>query len=183
MINSKYILAFACIVFFISCKKDFLQRDPKVAIDVDKLFSDPKLAAGFGDNTYTFLINDYARLQGPRGTTGEFSDEAISNAGLLAVTVMNTGQYLSPSAFDVIDTYPRMYRGIRNANFMLANMDRVPWTNSPEYNPAYIKGEQLYLRAFFYFDSRANAWNVTARSEMANTARVPSALTPTPLRR
>lgn len=152
MRNIKYIVAFLSLISVFSCKKDFLQRDPQVAIDVEKLFNDPKLAAGFGDNTYTFLINDYARLFGVKGTTGEFSDEAISNSGVPAVTVMNTGQYLSPSAFDVIDTYSKMYRGIRNANFMLENMDRVPWGNAPEYNPVYIRGEQLYLRAFFYFE-------------------------------
>lgn len=153
MKHSIYILVLFCLAIFISCKKDFLQRDPKVAIDFEKLFSDPKLAAGFGDNTYTFLINDYARMQAAhQGTTGEFADEAISNTGVPAVTVMNTGQFLSPNAFDVVTPYTILYRGIRNANFMLANMDRVPWENSPEYNAAHIKGEQLYLRAFFYFE-------------------------------
>jgi hypothetical protein len=97
------------------------------------------LAAGFGDNSYTFLISDYARLQAAhQGTTGEFSDEAISNTGVAAVTVMNTGQFLSPNAFDVINPYTTLYRGIRNANFMLANMDRVPWENSQEYNPCIV---------------------------------------------
>lgn len=146
-----YITVIISLFFFTSCKKDFLQRNPSVPIDVAKVFSDPKLAAGFGDNSYSFLINDYARLQAShQGTTGEFTDEAISNTGIVPVSLMNTGQFLHPSAVDVSSTYSTMYKGIRNANFMLANMDRVSWTS--DYNPAYIKGEQLFLRAFFYFE-------------------------------
>ena len=147
----KYILVLFTIVIFISCKKDFLQRDPGVPINFDKLFSDPILAAGFGDNTYSFLINDYARfVAAHQGTTGEFADEAISNTGLLPVSLVNSGQFQNPSAFDVSTTYPNMYRGIRNANIMLANIDRVPWNTN--YNPKFIKGEQIFLRAFFYFE-------------------------------
>ncbi len=151
MKSIKYLFVLTGLFFLLSCKKDFLQRDPEVAIDEEKLFNDPKLAAGFADNTYSFLISDYARLQAAhQGTTGEFTDEAVSNTGIAPVSVMNTGQFLSPNAFDVVNPYSVLYRGIRNANFMLANIDRVPWT--PDYNAAYIKGEQLFLRAFFYFE-------------------------------
>jgi hypothetical protein len=146
-----YILAAISALFLFSCKKDFLQRDPGVPIDYAKLFSDPKQAAGFGDNSYNFLINDYARFVGAhQGTTSEFTDEAVSNTGLAPVSVMNNGQFLSPNAFDVINPYTMMYRGIRNANVMLANIEKVPWTSV--YNPEYIRGEQLFLRAFFYFE-------------------------------
>jgi hypothetical protein len=146
-----YFLAVISSLLLFSCKKDFLQRDPGVPIDYDKLFSDPKLAAGFGDNSYNFLINDYARFVGAhQGTTAEFTDEAISNTGLAPVSVMNSGQFLSPNAFDVINPYSTMYRGIRNANIMLANIERVPWNKI--YNPEYIRGEQLFLRAFFCFE-------------------------------
>jgi len=147
----KYTLVLFTVITLVSCKKDFLQRDPGVPIDFDKLFSDPTLAAGFGDNTYSFLISDYARfVAAHQGTTGEFADEAISNTGLLPVSLVNTGQFLNPNAFDVANTYPNMYRGIRNANIMLANIDRVPWNTN--YNQKFIKGEQLFLRAFFYFE-------------------------------
>ncbi len=146
-----YKLAVLCLVCVTACKKDFLQRNPDVPIDREKLFSDPRLAAGFGDNSYSFLINDYARFVGAhQGTTGEFADEAISNTGLRPVSVMNSGQFLSTDAFDVVTPYTNMYRGIRNANVMLANINRVPWTQ--EYNPVYIRGEQLFLRAFFYYE-------------------------------
>lgn len=137
-------------VLFASCKKDFLQRDPGVPIDFNKLFSDPLLAAGFADNTYSFLLNDYARLTTQNGMTSQFSDESISNTGDVVVNVINSGRFTHTSATDVINVYAQMYRGIRNANVTLGNIDRVPWT--PPLNPKFIRGEQLFLRAFFYFE-------------------------------
>ena len=146
----QYCLAFILLVTAASCKKDFLQRDTGVPIDIDKLFSDPRLAAGFGDNSYSFLVKEYGRMNAYRGTTGQFSDEAISNNGEGGVSSINTGQFLLSTATDVVGVYNSMYQGIRNTNVMLANIERVPWT--AEYNPRYIKGEQLFLRAFFYFE-------------------------------
>lgn len=146
------ILLLITIVLLGSCKKDFLQRDPGVPIDYNKLFSDPQLAAGFGDNTYNFLLNDYARLTAANGMTSQFSDESISNTGDIVVNVINSGRFTNTNATDVINVYGQMYRGIRNANVMLGNIPRVPWTDTLKYNPRYIKGEQLFLRAFFYFE-------------------------------
>lgn len=146
-----YIIALICLVLITGCKKDFLQRDPGVPIDFEKVFSDPTLAAGFGDNSYTFLINDYARLTTANGMTSQFTDESISNSGDIVVDVMNSGRFLHGSATDVVVIYSQMYRGIRNTNVMLANMDRVPWGSTP-HNPNFIRGEQLFLRAFFYFE-------------------------------
>lgn len=152
MKSRSFIVALIVLVLFSACKKDFLQRDPGVPIDYEKLFNDPQLAAGFGDNSYAFLINDYARLASANGMTSQFTDESISNTGEPVVTLINTGQFLNPGASDVAGIYTQMYRGIRNANIMLANIDRVPWTDTALYNPRYIKGEQLFLRAFFYFE-------------------------------
>lgn len=133
-----------------SCKKDFLQRDVGIQSDLDEVFKDPLLASRFGDFTYTLSISDYGRLSGYKGMTSQFTDESIANNGQIEVAAMNTGQFLDPGASDVTGIYSQMYRGIRNANLMLANMGKTPWTDL--YNPNYIKGEQLYLRAYFYFE-------------------------------
>ena len=148
-INIALLFSFALLA---SCKKDFLQRDPGVPIDYDKVFSDAQLAAGFGDNSYNFLLNDYARLTTANGMTSQFTDESISNTGDVVVNVINSGRFTNTSATDVINVYGQMYRGIRNTNVMLANIDRVPWTDPVRYNPKYIRGEQLFLRAFFYYE-------------------------------
>lgn len=149
----KYIAALLCFALIAGCeKKDFLERDPGVPIDFEKIFSNPSLAAGFGDNSYNFLLNDYARLTTANGMTSQFTDESISNTGDIVVNVMNSGSFLHASATDVAVVYPQMYRGIRNANVMLGNMDRVPWNTNTLFDPKFIKGEQLFLRAFFYFE-------------------------------
>ncbi len=133
-----------------SCKKDFLQRDVGIQSDLEEVFKDPLLASRFGDFTYTLSITDYGRLSGYKGMTSQFTDESIANNGQIEVAAMNTGQFLDPGASDVTGIYSQMYRGIRNANLMLSNMGKTPWTDL--YNPDYIRGEQLYLRAYFYFE-------------------------------
>jgi hypothetical protein len=152
-----YFTLIVAIGLLAACKKDFLQRDISVLVDEEKTFNDPILAFGFANNTYTFLINDYARLNvGPsvavpwKGMTGQFADESISNVGESSVQVFNSGNYLSPNATDVVFIYGQMYKGIRNANTMLAKVDDVPWIEP--YNASYIKGEQHFLRAYFYFE-------------------------------
>ena len=145
-----YLLILMATVTMFSCKKDFLQRDVGIQKDLDEVFKDPLLASRFGDLSYTFSISDYGRLSGYKGMTSQFTDESIVNNGQIEVAAMNTGQLLDPGASDVTGIYAQMYRGIRNANLMLANMGKTPWTDL--YNPNYIKGEQLYLRAYFYFE-------------------------------
>ncbi|WP_209435044.1 RagB/SusD family nutrient uptake outer membrane protein, partial [Pedobacter ginsenosidimutans] len=145
-----YLLLLVVLSIGFSCKKDFLQRDVGIQSDLEEVFKDPLLASRFGDFTYTFSISDYGRLSGYKGMTSQFTDESIVNNGQIEVAAMNSGQFLDPGASDVTGIYAQMYRGIRNANLMLTNMDKTPWTDL--YNPNYIKGEQLYLRAYFYFE-------------------------------
>lgn len=133
-----------------SCKKDFLQRDVGLQTTLKDIFGDPLQASRYADNTYTYSINDYGRLDGYKGMTAQFADEAISNNAQPQVAAMNKGLFLDASATDVVSIYTQMYRGIRNANTTLANMSSTPWT--ADYNPDLIKGEQLYLRAYFYFE-------------------------------
>lgn len=145
-----YLLVLVILVTSYACKKDFLQRDVGIQSDLQQVFKDPLLASRFGDFTYTFSITDYGRLSGYKGMTSQFTDESIANNGQIEVAAMNSGQFLDPGASDVTAIYSQMYQGIRNANLMLANMDKTPWTTL--YNANYIKGEQLYLRAYFYFE-------------------------------
>lgn len=145
-----YLLSLVITITAVSCQKDFLQRDVGIQTDLDQVFKDPLQASRFGDFTYTFSINDYGRLSGYKGMTSQFTDESIANNAQTEVATMNSGQWLDGGASDVTGIYTQMYRGIRNANLMLKMMEKTPWT--PEYNVNYIKGEQLYLRAYFYFE-------------------------------
>lgn len=148
MKTAKYTIILILALAATACKKDFLQRDVGVQVTLDKVFQDPLQASRYADNTYTFSLNDYGRLSGYKGMTSQFTDESIANNAQTEVAVMNKGLFLDAGASDVTGVYTQMYKGIRNANVVLANMDKTPWTS--DYNADYIRGEQLYLRAYFY---------------------------------
>ncbi|NID09318.1 RagB/SusD family nutrient uptake outer membrane protein [Fibrivirga algicola] len=140
---------------FACSNKDFLQRDPGVAITDEAAFSDPVLATRFADNTYNYLLDDYGRLstaQVYKGTTGQFTDEAVFAEILTVhgVVTMNQGNFQDGASTDVNAVYTRMYQGIRNANVMLSRVDGITWTAAQ--NGKLIRAQQLYLRAFFYFE-------------------------------
>ena len=151
MKNSISLLLLGTLLLTASCKKDFLQRDPGVPISEEDVFKDPVLAARFADNSYNFLLDDYGRLEAThKGTTGQFTDEAIFSGGNGAVTPMNQGNFDNPNASDVAGVYTRMYQGIRNVNVMISKIDSVPWTDVQ--SPGLIKAQMHFLRGFFYFE-------------------------------
>lgn len=80
-------------LFSISCKKDYLERTPGVAISEDDIFADPALAARFADNAYNYLITKYVRFNDHRGCTAQASDEAVSGNSEGSVTSLNRGLY------------------------------------------------------------------------------------------
>lgn len=146
----RFLPILAIVSYNTSCKKDFLQRDVGVQATLEEIFQNPLLASRYGDNSYSYSLSDYGRLSGYKGMTSQFTDESIANNAQVEVAVMNKGLFLDNSASDVTGVYSQMFRGIRNVNITLAFMEKTPWT--AEYNPSYIKGEQLYLRAYFYFE-------------------------------
>ena len=133
-----------------ACKKDFLERAPGVNLSLDKVFADPVLASNFGDNSYQFRVNDYHRwgASNTRTSTSHLSDEAVAQGDAAAsVLPFYSGLYHSTTN-DINTVWDASYQGIRNCNVMLANMDKVPWTAAQD--PNRIKGEQYFLRAFYY---------------------------------
>lgn len=158
-------LGIIAVLFLASCDEDYLQRDPGVDQTKEDVFSDPILASRFADRSYFFTINDYGRLgesgQPFRGTTAEFTDEAVSGSMEQAIFVMNKGNWSSNNATDVTTfiissrgtpPYVKMYQGIRNVNVMLEQIDNVPWVKEPRLNKDLIKAQQLFMRAFCYFE-------------------------------
>lgn len=136
-----------------SCKK-YLDRTPGIALDEDKVFSDPVQAARFADNAYNYLINDYVRFNDHRGCTSQASDEAVSGNSEYTVTTLNRGLYFdhSTAAYlnDIGDVWGNMYAGIAVTNKMLDKIGGVP---AAAIFPAQrVEGEMRFLRAFFYFE-------------------------------
>lgn len=144
-------------VLFISCKKDYLQRDLGAALIADSVFSNADYLSNFADNSYNYMIDDFGHLNAPnyvKGTTGQFSDEAVGSSAAdfsPFLTAMTKGTFLAPNATDVVDMYERMYEGIRNVNVTLSKIDSVNWSGA-NYSPDLIRAQMYFLRAFFYFE-------------------------------
>lgn len=143
------------LLVFTACKEDFLERAPGVNLSEEEVFSDPVLAAQFGDNSYSFRINDYMRFATDQASTAQLSDEAVHGASHSSIMPFYNGLYHSivenNAAFnDIGYVWDQSYKGIRNCNVMLSRMDDVPWASGQD--PNRIKGEQRFLRAFYYFE-------------------------------
>ncbi len=141
---------------FSGCDDKFLNVAPDVALNEEKVFADPVMAAQFADNAYSFLPDDYLRFNEGNGVA-QASDEAVGiDVTNPMLYTLSKGLYHDHSAYtalainDISGIYDRCYAGIRVVNKMLTRMDEVKW--KPEQNPKSIKGEMYYLRAFMYFE-------------------------------
>ena len=155
----KHLAVFLITIGFVSCKKDFLERTPGVAINEDEIFADPALAARFADNAYNYLIHKYVRFNDHRGCVAQASDEAVSGNSEGTVTSLNRGLYHEHSTMaslnDIGDVWERMYMGIAITNTMLANIAIVPPSPNasvPIFNPTRVEGEMRFIRALSYFE-------------------------------
>ncbi|MBE9461663.1 RagB/SusD family nutrient uptake outer membrane protein [Dyadobacter subterraneus] len=141
---------------FSGCDDKFLNVAPDVALNEEKVFADPVMAAQFADNAYSFLPDDYLRFNEGNGVA-QASDEAVGiDVTNPMLYTLAKGLYHDHSAYtalavnDISGIYDRCYAGIRIVNKMLSKIDEVKW--KPEQNPQGIKGEMYYLRAFMYFE-------------------------------
>ena len=64
------------VTLLIGCNNKFLEVAPEVALDEDKVFADPVLAAQFADNAYRYRPDDYLRWTSITGTS-QATDEAV----------------------------------------------------------------------------------------------------------
>lgn len=155
----KYTVVFLLTLCFISCKKDFLERTPGVALTEDEIFADPAQAAKFADNAYNYLITKYVRFNDHRGTTAQASDEAVSGNSEGTVTSLNRGLYhehsTQASLNDIGDVWKLMYKGIAIHVKMLARIASVPPSPNATvliFDPKRVEGEMRFLRALSYFE-------------------------------
>ncbi|QIL41593.1 RagB/SusD family nutrient uptake outer membrane protein [Pedobacter sp. HDW13] len=146
-------------LFAVSCKKDYLERTPGVALSEDEIFADPAQAARFADNAYNYVINKYVRFNDHRGCVAQASDEAVSGNSEGTVTTLNRGLYHDhsngASLNDIYDIWKRMYAGIAIETKMLSRLADVPPAppaTVPIFQPVRVEGEMRFLRAMSYFE-------------------------------
>lgn len=164
----RYILFILCASGFAisSCENDFLKRDTGVVTTKEDVFANPRLAAQFADRSYTFMVLDYFGLgsvgQPFRGTIAEFTDEAVCGFLDDPYKAMYSGDWTNwehstefgsnKSISGQRPPYVKFYEGIRNVNVFLEEYPNVPWETEPTLNGELIRAQQLYYRAYFYFE-------------------------------
>jgi len=155
----KYTIIFTLILSSVSCKKDFLERTPGVALNEEQIFADPAQAAKFADNAYNYVINKYVRFNDHRGCTSQASDEAVSGNSEGSITSLNRGLYhehsTGPPLNDIGAIWNLMYAGIAIETKMLAKLSSVPPAPPATvsiFDPVRVEGEMRFLRALSYFE-------------------------------
>lgn len=141
------------IIAFSACKKDFLNLAPNENISEEAAFSTIIQTENFVNNIYSGLPS--AQTRTGDGFTGL---DCLSDAG--APTFFENGNTFNAGGYGPTNIgnfiggiWGNAFKGIRKANILLEKLPVVPTTNPEEESiKIRLKGEALFLRAFFYFD-------------------------------
>lgn len=165
----KYLIIFILfiVVGFTACRKDYLQRDLTVVQTKEDVFSNGQFASQYADASYEGLMFDYGRMK-PRGqpfqgTISEFTDESVASNLEACIVTANKGAWVDEAAFMEASAqfmpairadqpWIRCFKAIRNANVVLANIDKVPWDSYPNFSRDLIVAQQYALRAYCYIE-------------------------------
>ena len=135
-----------------SCKKDFLEKTPLDKYSEGAVWSDPALATTFANNIYLGVPYPFTALM-----LSSTVDESMAVWDWESSNV--TKSLLTPSYLAIFDngywnsslrdqTWVKMYVYIRACNLFLEKIDAVPFDDKAKQDK--LKGEVLFLRAFFY---------------------------------
>jgi starch-binding outer membrane protein, SusD/RagB family len=143
-----YIIAFlVCpLIFFFSCKKDFLELSPLDKISSDAIWKDGPLSTAFVTDIYNGLGSGGFDEQ----MLCALSDEAVFTHTGRGITTINDGSLSASNLGWVSGTYEwgTMYSRIRGCNVALANLATATFDDAVLKER--LKGEAHFLRAYFY---------------------------------
>jgi starch-binding outer membrane protein, SusD/RagB family len=147
-------LILVCLLFtgITSCKKDFLEKTPLDKYSDGAVWSDPALTTTFVNNIYLGVPYPFTALM-----LSSTVDESMAVWDWESSNV--TKSLLTPSYLAIFDhtfwtsslrdqTWVKMYVQIRACNLFLEKIDAVPFDDKAKQDK--LKGEVLFLRAFFY---------------------------------
>lgn len=156
------ILAAAGLAALGACKKDFLNTTPTSIITDAAVWGDSSLAEAYVTGRYIGVggNND----GGKPGFGRAFEDAWMSSVTDESMVVWDNNTWfvqqgaLTPDRTGWIsDTWIRSYRSIREVNYALANIDKVPMSG---YGKDRLKGELRFIRAYRYQDLIRNFGDV-----------------------
>ncbi|HEY9260569.1 RagB/SusD family nutrient uptake outer membrane protein [Chitinophaga sp.] len=145
-----------------ACKKDFLNTTPTSIITDEAVWGDSSLAEAYVTGRYIGVggNND----GGKPGFGRAFEDAWMSSVTDESMVVWDNNTWfvqqgaLTPDRTGWIsDTWIRSYRSIREVNYALANIDKVPMSSSGKDR---LKGELHFIRAYRYQDLIRNFGDV-----------------------
>ncbi|MFX1704305.1 RagB/SusD family nutrient uptake outer membrane protein [Chitinophaga sp. CC14] len=160
--NISLILVAAGLAALGACKKDFLDTAPTSIITDAAVWGDSSLAEAYVTGRYIGVggSND----GGKPGFGRAFEDAWMSSVTDESVVVWDNNTWfvqqgaLTPDRTGwMSDTWIRSYRSIREVNYALANIDKVPMS---DYGKERLKGELHFIRAYRYQDLIRNFGDV-----------------------
>lgn len=125
-----------------SCQKDLLDKKPLDSVSDNDVFANPQNASLFVNNIYASLPNGYDRgwYMLDAGTSDAENSYAWTDSH-----VFNRGE--NDPSFTPNADWTTSYIQIKNCNVFLENIDKV--TGDADFIKT-LKGEVLFLRAFYY---------------------------------
>lgn len=138
-------------VLMTSCEKT-LDKDP-LSNPKEENFWKSEAEAGKA------LVACYAKLKEPIFSNGRnqsgnslyweaLSDNASNTSGYESFDVVMRGDHNQATTGIISKTFTFGFQGVASCNYFLANVDRVP--NMPEATNKRMKGEAMFLRAYYY---------------------------------
>ncbi|WP_126971643.1 RagB/SusD family nutrient uptake outer membrane protein [Gynurincola endophyticus] len=156
-----YILTISFFVVVLNgCNKDFLDvRKINADITIEQMYTNYSYAQSALWNVYSYLPDGFANLHMEAATDN--AESTSPGAGSQAFNMGIWNQYTNPD-----NIWTRNFEAIQNANLFLKNMHKIDidyikngivGVDSSAYynardNVKYMKGEVLFLKAFFYFE-------------------------------
>ena len=143
-----FLLVFFAIVSIvvISCKRDFLNTQPKDKVSSEATWADGPLSQAFVFNVYSFLGYGGFEEQALAG----YTDEAMFTHAGRNINTFTEGTEKPDNLAWMSDTYrwDRMYLAIRQANVAIDRLPTATFADTALRNK--LLGEAYFLRAYFY---------------------------------
>lgn len=136
----------AILLLVVSCKRDFLNTQPKDEISSEATWADGPLSEAFIFNVYSFLGYGGFEEQALAG----YTDEAMFTHAGRNINTFTEGSETPSNLAWMSDTYrwDRMYLAIRQANVAIDRLPGATFSDTALRNK--LLGEAYFLRAYYY---------------------------------
>ena len=154
--KASFLVYFILLSLLVCNSCDLLDKDIDTNLTREQIFSDDRYAAGFLNSAYLEVINGYNRLDEAMFACA--TDEAVCSYSGSKVNAYTNGA-ISATYNPEEEVWRNMYAGIRKTNIFLAELEGtikhsglIDKTAENKADYKRMKGEALFLRAFYHFE-------------------------------